>query len=78
MYETSGVLRPVILAYLEGANLSGEQMALMLAYLRQWIEHPDWVGPDIDLLRATVGSLRTRHDISRWLEVAERNCLDPL
>jgi hypothetical protein len=78
MHEQSGLLRPVILAYLEGAELAPEEMALMRAYLRQWIDHPVWQGTDIDQLRATVGSLTTRHDISRWLDVAERNGIDPL
>jgi hypothetical protein len=80
MHEQSGLLRPVVQAYLEGDELSPAQMALMRAYLRQWICSPVWRsgGGDIDLLRATVGSLTTRRDISRWLEVAERNGVDPL
>jgi hypothetical protein len=50
----------------------------MRNYLRQWIEHPEWMGENIDLLRATVGSLRNRRDIDNWLEVAERAGIDPL
>jgi hypothetical protein len=77
MHEQSGRLRPVVQAYLEGEELAPEQMAIMRAYLRQWIEFP-WRGESIDLLRATVGSLTTRREIDSWLEVAERNGIDPL
>lgn len=77
MHETSGTLRPVIMAYLDGKSFDGEQTAIMRAYLRQWIEGP-WEGSNIDLLRATVGSLANREDIRRWLEVAEREGIDPL
>lgn len=78
MHETSGVLRPVVTAYLEGKPLTTYQVSLMRNYLRQWIEHPEWMGENIDLLRATVGSLRNRRDIENWLEVAERAGIDPL
>ncbi len=78
MHETSGVLRPVVTAYLEGKPLTAYQVSLMRNYLRQWIEHPEWMGENIDLLRATVGSLRNRRDIENWLEVAERAGIDPL
>lgn len=78
MHEVSGVLRPVVKDYLEGEELSPEQVALMKAYLRQWIEHPGWTGTGIDLLRATVGSLSNSREISSWLAVAERNGIDPL
>ena len=77
MHETSGVLRPAVLAYLNHEEMAPEQIAAMRAYLRQWIEGP-WQGDNLDLLRATVGSLNTRKDISSWLEVAERMAIDPL
>jgi hypothetical protein len=78
MHEQSGVLRPVVTAYLEGKQLTAYQVSLMRSYLRQWIESPEWQGENIDLLRATVGSLTTRRDIENWLEVADRAGIDPL
>jgi hypothetical protein len=78
MDETSGVLRPAIEAYLlTGAPLSEDHVLAMRAYLRQWMTGA-WQGPNIDLLRATVDSLRTRKDIDSWLEVADREGIDPL
>lgn len=76
MNEQSGALRPVVEAYLAGKELTPEQITLMRVYLRQWIDHPSWRGAD--LLRATVGSLRTTADVRAWLEVAERAGIDPL
>jgi hypothetical protein len=79
MHETSGVLRPAIEAYLlTDTPMTGEHVAAMRAYLRQWIAAPEWQGPNVDLLRATVGSLHTRRDIDNWLEVADRSGIDPL
>jgi len=78
MHETSGVLRPAVEAYLNGRPLTPQQVATMRAYLRQWIAAPTWRGTNIDLLRATVDSLSTRADIRSWLEVAEREGIDPL
>jgi hypothetical protein len=77
MHETSGVLKPAIMAYLNHAEMTPDQIAVMRAYLRQWIDGP-WQGANIDLLRATVGSLASRKNIDSWLEVAEREGIDPL
>jgi hypothetical protein len=78
MYEVSGVLRPAIQAYLENEAMTPAQIAAMRAYLRQWIMAPEWRGDNIDLLRATVGSLATRKNIDSWLEVADHDGIDPL
>jgi hypothetical protein len=78
MHETSGVLRPAIEAYLNGAKMTPEHIVAIRAYLRQWIEGPWQRGPNIDLLRATVGSLTTRKNIASWLELADREGIDPL
>ncbi|MEI9971101.1 MAG: hypothetical protein WDO73_03055 [Ignavibacteriota bacterium] len=44
MYETSGVLRPAIEAYLHNRPMTVGQIALMRVYLRQWIMSPVWQG----------------------------------
>lgn len=77
MHEESGILRSVVLDYLDGKALTDEQITLMRLYLKQWIELGPWRGSNVDLLRATVNSLTTRHDIERWLEVADRENIDP-
>jgi hypothetical protein len=40
MYETSGVLRPAVRAYLKGKPLSEKNIAAIRAYLRVWIFAP--------------------------------------
>jgi len=58
MFETTGVLRPAVEAYLNHGEMTEPQIAALRAYLRQWIAGP-WRGPGIDRLRAGVG--RSRH-----------------
>jgi hypothetical protein len=77
MYETSGVLRPAIEAYVKHEPMSLGQIAAMRAYLRQWIA-ADWRGPLIAELRNGIGDLTTREAISRWLDMALDAGLDPL
>ena len=72
MDETSGVLRPAVEAYLHSERMTGEQIAAMRAYLRQWIMSPYYAGPTIDVLRASVGTLTTRAAISRWARPRRR------
>lgn len=76
MYETSGVLRPVIEAYLNGHEMTGEQMATMRSYLRQWIVH--FRGPDVTLLRAQLDDLDTSEKLGHWFDRALDAGIDPL
>lgn len=78
MHETSGVLRPVIMRYFDGADLSERECAIMRSYLRQWISAPGWRGPEIEHLQVSIDSLTSRAAISAWLDVAEENGIDPL
>lgn len=78
MHETSGKLEPAIWALIEGDPLTAEQIPLVRAYLRQWIEKGDWRGPAIDELRARVDRLVTREAIDRWLSDALKEGIDPL
>jgi hypothetical protein len=78
MHETSGLLRPAVVAYLSGGPMTAEQITLVRAYLRQWIDAPVWQGSSVDLLRATVGNLLTRENIESWLEIAALEWIDPL
>lgn len=86
LYETTGVLRPAVEAYLAG-SMSPEQIAAMRAYLRQWIEAPVWdlnphASPDE---RAWLTNLRRRVDyltsfaaIQAWIDEATDAGMDPL
>jgi hypothetical protein len=79
MYETSGVLRPVIETYLHGEQLTRTQIATMRAYLRQWIFSPVWGGgPGLEKLRGHIDTIQSRADIDRWLTDATDEGIDPL
>lgn len=78
MNETSGVLRPAIEAYLAGGEMSGEHIAAMRAYLRQWINAPGFSGRDVIALRAFVNELTDRKKIDGWIDYATEIGCDPL
>lgn len=79
MNETSGVLRPAVEAYLRGHAMTEDQIAALRTYLRQWITRGAWAPTDgLALLRAGVDELRSRQDISEWLEIALDEGIDPL
>ena len=77
MYETSGVLRPVVENYLTGGKMTARDIATMRSYLRQWMAGP-WVGPMIDVLRSQIDDIQNRDDIARWLDRAMDENIDPL
>ena len=76
MNETGGELGPAVRAYLRGDELDGRQLALMRAYLRQWML--DMVGPEAAALRERVDSLVDRAALRRWLFDALDDGIDPL
>ena len=78
MNETSGVLKPAIVAYLNHDEMTKEQIAAMRAYLRQWIAG-DWMpGPMLDSLRTQVDRLTSQSAIASWVGVAAGMEIDPL
>jgi len=78
MDETSGRLAPVIEDYLHGKDLNPDQIALMRAYLRQWIEAPGFIGPEIADLRRRVNGLISQDAIDMWIYDAVEAGADPL
>jgi hypothetical protein len=78
MHETSGVLKPAVVAYLQGGQMTPRQIAALRAYLRQWIASPVWCGARIDELRAGIDSLTDRDAIREWLAAADEQGIDPL
>lgn len=78
MHEQSGILRPVVEAFLNRAELSDQQCATMRAYLRHWIDAPTWQGPMVDVLRTAVDECTNRETIERWIDMAVAAGMDPL
>jgi hypothetical protein len=79
MYETSGALRPAVVAYLSRQVLSDAEIAAIRAYLRQWIMADVWARErTLEELRADIDNLGSRSAIERWLGRAEEIGIDPL
>lgn len=78
MKETSGVLRPVVGAYLAGGEMTREQLGAMKAYCRQWINAPGFRGPKVETLRNLVNHIDSRVTLAAWLNQAEECGCDPL
>lgn len=87
MNETSGVLKPVVEAYLRNEPLTLRDVAIMRAYLRQWIMSPVWdMNPrqtradalGLSALRERLDTIASRDDIERWLAAALESGIDPL
>ena len=53
MYETSGVMRPAVTAYLKGKPMTAKHIAAFRVYLRVWIFTPEFVGDGVEALRQT-------------------------
>jgi hypothetical protein len=83
MFETSGVLKPAIEAYLARDELTPAEIAAIRAYLRQWIDGPWHAAPGaearvLERLRRMVDELDTRQKINIWLTQALSIDIDPL
>lgn len=78
MYETTGLLRPVIEDLVHGKPLSPPQIELMRQYLHQWVYADGFFGPEVDQLRLSVLAITTRADIDRWIAQAIKVGIDPL
>ena len=78
-YETGGELAPAIEAYLVGKPLTIRQIALIRAYLYQWIKSPVW-GPSAELeaLRLQVSTIKTGDDVRRAIHAGLEIGIDPL
>jgi hypothetical protein len=54
MYDTSGVMRPAVTAYLKGKPMTAKDIAAMRIYLRVWIFAPEFDGGEgVEALRQT-------------------------
>ena len=79
MYEIGEQLKPAVVAYLNNLPLTSRQVAVIRAYLKQWIEADGW-SPTFGLtrLRSSVNEIQTQADIRAWLSQAEEESIDPL
>ena len=78
MYETSGVLRPAVRAYLKGKPMTAKDIVAMRTYLRVWIFAPEFDGEGVEALRQTVDGLDNREAIEDWLASARKEWVSPL
>ncbi|HEY2535202.1 MAG TPA: hypothetical protein VGJ20_46115 [Xanthobacteraceae bacterium] len=87
MHETGGKLSPAMQRYLLRKPLSDEDIALIRAYLRQWIMAPVWdANPHADNddrwalgeLRRHIDDLMSREVIDCWIDWAIDEGFDPL
>lgn len=79
MHESSGVLEPVVRAYLQGDDLDAGQVKLMQAYLWQWVKSPVW-GPSgmLEAVRLQVSCIACSQDIDAAISAMDTLCMDPL
>jgi hypothetical protein len=78
MYDTSGVLRPALSAYLKGKPMTAKHIAAFRVYLRVWIFAPEFVGDGVEALRQAVDGLASREAIEDWLAMARKEWISPL
>jgi hypothetical protein len=87
LHETDGKLASAIKRYLNGEGLSVDDILLIRAYLRQWIDSPVWdQNPHMNdngrrvlaEMRFLVKGLKNRADLDRWIGVAVDQGMDPL
>jgi hypothetical protein len=87
-YETSGELAIVVGVYLAAVRaLTMREIALMRAYVKQWIDSPVWdLNPELTAesraelawIRESAGRIASESDLRAWLRVAEGQGFDPL
>jgi len=82
-----GELAPAMHRLIKHEPLSGDDMALIRAYFRQWIGSPVWdLNPNADgaargtlmMLRQSVDGLTTAERIHLWLRMADAEGVNPL
>jgi hypothetical protein len=80
IWETGDGLRPAVERYLRHEPLSIKDIALIRAYLLQWVRAPVWYSADAQMveLRTAVEDIKTRGDIERSIAMAVILGMDPL
>lgn len=87
MKETGGELGPAVERYIKGEDLSVRDLALIRAYLRQWVDSPAWdanpAATDLSQrrltqLRGKVFGAATKEQIDDCIHMAVDMGMDPL
>ncbi len=85
--ETSGVLKPAVMAYLENKPMTLMHIAAMRAYLKQWVNSDAWdqnpyandaTRSRLAELRRLANYIQTQGDIRAWISIAVDEGMDPL
>lgn len=85
--ETGGELASAVERYIRGGELSVRDLALIRAYLRQWVDSPAWdanpAATDLSnrrltQLRGKVFNAATREQIDQCINMAVDMGMDPL
>jgi hypothetical protein len=84
-YEAGGNLVPAMERYLALDALTVQDIALIVAYLRQWVDSPVWqMNPyatgfdNLDDLRSRTARARSKRDIDECVSLAIDLGMDPL
>jgi hypothetical protein len=80
-YETGGLLAIAVENYLNHRAMTVRDVAMMRAYLCQWIDSPAWdmnPGNELAALRKQAAEILTVEDIHRWIHAALGLGIDPL
>lgn len=73
--EASGKLPAAVMAYLSSTQTQ-EQLDLVIAYVRAWVECPVW--KNIEPLRESVKGVKTHEELRKWIWEALDYGIDPL
>jgi hypothetical protein len=87
MNETTGVLRPAIMALVDGSTLTQAQLATLRGYFHAWLDSPVWdQNPTADesdkvwlaARRAEIDGLTDREKVESWVDALIASGMDPL
>lgn len=87
MHESSGALKGPVTRLINNAGLSADDILVIRAYLRQWIDSPVWdesPGSNYDSrraladMRSRVRRITSRREIDEWIALAVDQGMDPL
>lgn len=79
MHETSSVLATAMKSYLDGRDLTAEELDYLKSYLWQWVKSPAWYASGLlEPLRLQVAAISCQRDLEAAIEAATQLGIDPL
>lgn len=68
MNDANSPLGRAVYQFVDGTKrLDAIQVELVRAYCQQWMDHPSWTGPALDLLRVGIRKVSSQSDLREWL-----------